>query len=163
MLSHETMPARIDPFEEAAEAIAAMPPQPLSFTPGYAHGLDYSNFVDSINASMLASLGIPGAILTEGSANYSGSKVAFEMLEAREKESREQFRNWGISRMNAIFEEVARQCRTFVGSIYGVASRAYLNHHARLPGSERTSRLRKKRRTRVLRWYFDVYIRGVNR
>lgn len=163
MLSHETMTARIDPFREAAELIAALPPQPLGFTPGLAHGRDYCNFVDSINASILASLGIPEAILTEGSANYSGSRVMLEHWNAQERERRERLRNWGVSAMHTVFEAVVGQLGLFVGSIYGVASQAYLNHHARLPGSERTSRLRKKRRTRVLSWYFDVYIRGVNR
>lgn len=34
-----------------------------------------------------------------------------------------------------------------------VACLSYLEHHRRLPGSDRTSRLRRKRRAVVLRWY----------
>lgn len=37
--------------------------------------------------------------------------------------------------------------------LYQCAEDAYLLHHRRLPGSYRTKRLRKKRRTRVLRWF----------
>lgn len=37
--------------------------------------------------------------------------------------------------------------------LYDTAVPAYLKEHRRLPGSERTKRLRKKRRDRVLEWW----------
>ena len=42
-------------------------------------------------------------------------------------------------------------------SIYAIAERAYLSEHKRLPGSTKTKRLRIKRRTRVMEWFFEDY------
>lgn len=64
----------IDPHKEAANAIAALPPQPQSFTPGFVHGSDYNEVMDFIKREMIAALGIPRAILEDGSADYSGSR-----------------------------------------------------------------------------------------
>jgi hypothetical protein len=41
----------------------------------------------------------------------------------------------------------------FARALASLAERAYLQHHRRLPGSTRTARLRKKRRTKVLEWF----------
>ena len=46
----------------------------------------------------------------------------------------------------------AAAVRDFGRTYQGFAEREYLAHHDRLPGSTRTRRLRKKRRTRVCRW-----------
>jgi len=43
----------------------------------------------------------------------------------------------------------------FSRGMYAAAETAYLKHHATLPGSHKTKRLRKKRRTNVLNWYWQ--------
>ncbi|WP_254512880.1 hypothetical protein [Anatilimnocola floriformis] len=43
----------------------------------------------------------------------------------------------------------------FLNATYTLASEAYRLQVGRLPGSERTARLRKKRRSKVLDWYFE--------
>lgn len=45
--------------------------------------------------------------------------------------------------------------------VYEVACSLYKEEFGRLPGSERTSRLRKKRRTMVLRWYAAYFFEGL--
>jgi hypothetical protein len=37
--------------------------------------------------------------------------------------------------------------------VNAIALRKYANHHKRLPGSNRTKRLRKKQRKTVMHWY----------
>lgn len=64
----------IDPHEEAAAVIAALPPQPLSFAPGVPRGLDYNEVMDFLRCELVASLGIPPAILV-GDSNYSGRRA----------------------------------------------------------------------------------------
>lgn len=49
--------------------------------------------------------------------------------------------------------------RLFVEAYLDIAARAYLRTHRRLPGSERTARLRKKRRVVLLRWFLG-YVQG---
>lgn len=41
--------------------------------------------------------------------------------------------------------------------IYKIAESEYLQEHTRLPGSMKTKRLRLKRRTKVLDWFFAKY------
>lgn len=41
----------------------------------------------------------------------------------------------------------------FNETMFDCARVAYKMHHTRLPGSNRTARLRKKRRTKVINWY----------
>jgi hypothetical protein len=55
---------------------------------------------------------------------------------------------------------VATGLRLFVEASYlDMAAKAYLRTHRRLPGSERTARLRKKRRVMLLRWFLR-YVKG---
>jgi len=49
--------------------------------------------------------------------------------------------------------------RLFVEAYLDLAAKAYLRTHRRLPGSERTVRLRKKRRVVLLRWFLR-YVEG---
>lgn len=49
--------------------------------------------------------------------------------------------------------------RLFVEAYLDLAAKAYLRTHRRLPGSERTARLRKKRRVVLLRWFL-LYVQG---
>lgn len=58
-------------------------------------------------------------------------------------------------RSEAYREATAVTLARFIDSIYRMAEREYRRHHRRLPGSERTARLRKKRRKRVLDWFAD--------
>lgn len=55
--------------------------------------------------------------------------------------------------MQPLVRAVQRATRGMLEFQYCVAKRLYLQHHDRLPGSERTARLRKKRRTKVLKWH----------
>ena len=50
-------------------------------------------------------------------------------------------------------EAAAAFQRFHTAYVYSHAVEAYLVHHGSLPGSERTRRLRKKRRTRVMKWW----------
>lgn len=54
---------------------------------------------------------------------------------------------------------VATGLRLFVEAYLDLAAKAYLRTHRRLPGSERTARLRKKRRVMLLRWFLR-YVKG---
>jgi len=40
-------------------------------------------------------------------------------------------------------------------AFYSAAESDYLRHHRRLPGSDKTPRMRKKRISAVMRWYAD--------
>lgn len=46
---------------------------------------------------------------------------------------------------------------TFRQGIFSAACEAYLAEFGRLPGSARTSRLRKKRNSRILDWYLNEH------
>lgn len=61
----------------------------------------------------------------------------------------------GFNKFNEAITEVARVLGQFTFALVGPRSQqlSYLIYHERLPGSERTSRLRKKRKTRVENWY----------
>lgn len=54
---------------------------------------------------------------------------------------------------DASFERAISAMRTFGRCLWAAACSEYLKAHGRLPGSNRTSRLRKKRRDEVCRWY----------
>ena len=54
-----------------------------------------------------------------------------------------------------VFQSFYEVSGTFTLMLDDQAKREYLKHHKRLPGSEKTKRLRKKRRTRVLKWYWN--------
>lgn len=53
----------------------------------------------------------------------------------------------------AVARPVAFAVRELADTVYDGIERAYLEEHGSLPGSERTRRLRKKRRDAVLRWW----------
>jgi hypothetical protein len=83
-----------------------------------------------------------------GTVQFGGVTLPVERWAANMRES-----------MEAVGKALRAAFRPFVeltfqvNYIYDCAEYAYLQHHRRLPGSERTARLRKKRRTEVLRWY----------
>lgn len=64
----------------------------------------------------------------------------------------------GIRRYQAALMCMARAMAAFALAIVSPPKQesAYLVHHKRLPGSLRTARLRKKRRTRVENWYRQI-------
>jgi hypothetical protein len=64
-----------------------------------------------------------------------------------------QIRQAGID-FGLAFEEAAKTMREFGDAVQRAARKQYLQEHGRLPGSERTSRLRKKRRDAVERFVF---------
>ena len=53
-------------------------------------------------------------------------------------------------------ERLQERCRRFEADMTKLFCERYLQHHAKLPGSERTARLRKKRRDIVWRWHGAV-------
>jgi hypothetical protein len=89
------------------------------------------------------SFGIPASLLT-GDTNYSGGRAAAAVM-----------LQIFCERVEAAFRSVIKQITVFGRSIYAVACKSYLRHHQRLPGSDRTSRLRKKRLTRVMGWFLQ--------
>ena len=62
--------------------------------------------------------------------------------------------NWWAS----FFQSDSSVAETFRQSILSTAFNAYRNEFKRLPGSTRTSRLRKKRNTRIIDWYCNEYL-----
>jgi hypothetical protein len=62
--------------------------------------------------------------------------------------------NW----MASFITSDTEMASTFRLSLLGIAYKAYQQEFGHLPGSFRTSRLRKKRCTRVTNWYFDEYL-----
>src|SRR5690606_25236474 len=50
-------------------------------------------------------------------------------------------------------EAASRALEAFGAAWCSAAESEYLRHHRRLPGSNRTARLRKKRRAKVLAWF----------
>ena len=59
----------------------------------------------------------------------------------------------GYERFMDGFNRAAQAVAKFGRSLFVVATTEYLATHKRLPGSDRTARLRKKRRSVVLAWY----------
>jgi hypothetical protein len=61
-----------------------------------------------------------------------------------------------VSRIKSAFRDLSRQFAATWEQIsatwYAGCEAAYLESHRRLPGSDRTARLRKKRRAKVLDW-----------
>jgi hypothetical protein len=80
------------------------------------------------------------------------------MIDAREIEA--------ITQAFAAFRSAAEDTgRMFVAvghELYRQVEGVYASEHARLSGSRKTARLRKKRQTRVWRWYL-AQIEGVRR
>lgn len=62
-----------------------------------------------------------------------------------------------------VVKKAAAAMTEFGEAIYKVAEKEYLKHHQRLPGGTSSPRLRKKRRTLVMRWFFKEYrpLKGV--
>ncbi len=58
-----------------------------------------------------------------------------------------------LEAVKGAIEHAAKVFARFGETAMQIAEREYLSHHKRLPGSSRTSRLRKKRRSRVLHWF----------
>ena len=71
-----------------------------------------------------------------------------ERSETWNRESRAMWLTWERARRAA-----ARSVDWLGEAIYKLAETMYLENHKRLPGSLRTRRLRKKRRSRVLGWF----------
>ncbi len=69
-----------------------------------------------------------------------------QMREEVRRRNEEFLRQWEILCERVGFLQAA-------AAAYDAACRLYLQYHRRLPGSDRTKRLRKKRRAKVLRWY----------
>lgn len=57
-----------------------------------------------------------------------------------------------------VVDKILQLAATTVRLARRIACDEYLAEFGRLPGSERTSRLRKKRRDKVLRWFVDDYL-----
>lgn len=55
--------------------------------------------------------------------------------------------------VSVAIRDLGTTLRALIAVTYQQACRAYRKENGRLPGSDRTARLRKKRRTIVLRWY----------
>jgi len=69
-----------------------------------------------------------------------------------------QFAISALERAGKAFSDMSEAILT---GVYRAAAKEYLKTHKRLPGSERTARLRKKRRTKVLAWAFSAKRAGI--
>lgn len=69
----------------------------------------------------------------------------------------------GCERLKDVMRDASESAmaglRLFAEAYVDLAAKAYLRTHRRLPGSERTARLRKKRRVVLLRWFLR-YVEG---
>lgn len=65
--------------------------------------------------------------------------------------------NVDVSQVVTAFARVAaiarKACEQFGNAIYGIAREQYAHEVGRLPGSDRTARLRRKRRRIVMEWF----------
>lgn len=61
--------------------------------------------------------------------------------------------SYWLVEMSEYFQRMSYVLSEFNLQMYIVAEVTYLQYHKRLPGSNRTTRLRKKRRNSVLNWY----------
>ncbi len=107
----------------------------------------HSWFASHVQREVSNGLGVPKGLLN-GEANYSSSRGKSThvsvLLAIR-----------GLREWQAALKRAAQMMAAFALAFVSPREQesAYLVHHKRLPGSLRTSRLRKKRRTRVDHWY----------
>ena len=74
----------------------------------------------------------------------------------------EKAKNLG-SAFSTLSESMTLTCNGLTESWLACAEVEYLNHHKRLPGSDKTKRLRKKKRDIVLRWFLGRFGLGRER
>ena len=65
---------------------------------------------------------------------------------------------FSVSSISEAFLPLVEAFHQIGDSITEVALDAYLARHDRLPGSNRTARLRKKRNSRVMQWFLDEFL-----
>ena len=106
----------------------------------------FTKYAEQLTRSIAANLGLPAELLGGDSQYASSYSMSRDYMEF-------QLAEWAVlyhyeSRVRA---DLARQ---YIDLTSASACQAYLHHHRRLPGSDRTARLRKKRQTRVWAWWF---------
>lgn len=110
---------------------------------------DHRRHAEHVRDEIVKLFGVPGDVLgykPRGTPTILAAQRAFEDL-----------RDF-TELTNRAFHEMGKILCQFALAIETGPSKemAYLLHHNRLPGSNRTSRLRKKRRTRVDKWYQEL-------
>lgn len=130
----------------------------MSYTSHMVDCLHYAQFATDLRLAVAMNLGIPADRLEAESSARSAPGAADRMFEHFALERR------AIKTLQEAFQPMFRhitdQVLLLVDSFAGAAVEAYRRHHRRLPGSDRTARLRKKRRVLVLRWYVEEYLPG---
>jgi hypothetical protein len=111
--------------------------------------VDHRRHAERIQAEIIETLGVPKEVLgfvPRGTPTIRAARQAFEDLREFTELT------------NRAFREMGKILCQFALAIETGPSKemVYLLHHNRLPGSNRTSRLRKKRRTRVEKWYQEL-------
>jgi hypothetical protein len=123
--------------------------------------LIYRDYCEANLRTIAEYLGIPAEIIeSEPAAMYSRAREDFEnhlaMMRRRGfAEMASAFQKWREQIELAAIEKLARRLSA---EIEAWIAEKYLQNFRRLPGSSRTARLRKKRTTKLERWYFDEYL-----
>lgn len=118
----------------------------------------FPDYAAQLMQTIASNLGIPADVLSAQETNFASTgaseslKVFNERMEAFTEQMREYFRPAVLS-LHKIMVQTS-------DAFFAAASLLYREQVGRLPGSERTSRLRKKRRNRVLDWYLNTYLPG---
>lgn len=118
----------------------------------------FPDYAGQLLQTIAANMGIPPHIVNADDTNFSSTvaseslKVFNERMEAFTEQMREFFRPAVLS----IHKVMVQTSDAF----FSAACLLYREQVGRLPGSERTSRLRKKRRDRVLEWFLNTYLPG---
>lgn len=152
---------KIDPAVEAAEACAALkdPTRDEVVAKWGASPLEpaFREFLEINRAAVVAQMGIPPiAAVDVRRAGYSSHAVDAAHFAEMQIVYRRQFVDDTF--LTPMFVLIERIAQNWSATAYAFACDEYLAEFGRLPGSERTSRLRKKRRDRVLRWFANDYL-----
>jgi hypothetical protein len=121
-------------------------------------GDGFPDYAGQLLQTITSNLGIPADVITAEPMSSGRSEAIIHMqmfndrVKAYEAAMREIFRP-AIVVLHKAFVQ-------FSDAFYAAACLLYREQVGRLPGSERTSRLRKKRRDRVLDWYLNTFLPG---
>lgn len=114
----------------------------LQFVPTLPVDDSYSEYSRALLSRVCSGFGILKKLLDAEQCNYASTGATRQIEEVQKR-----FSVYADRVLDTILMDVD----------FKTASKFYLRHHARLPGSMRTSRLRKKRRTKVMRWFRKKY------
>lgn len=90
--------------------------------------------------------------LRKGSPLLDTRKLAAEICQAAAD---------AFARLQPVAAAAAESLSSLGDAFYHIAARQYRAQHGRLPGSSRTARLRKKRRSKVLAWFANELRRAI--